>query len=37
MGWYGLDSLGLGLGPVASSCEHFNETSDFVKCWEILE
>jgi hypothetical protein len=25
IGWYGLDSSGLGEGPVAGSCEHGNE------------
>jgi hypothetical protein len=22
---------------VEGSCEHGNETSDFIKCWDILE
>jgi hypothetical protein len=33
--WTGL--IGLGLGPVAGSCEHGNETSVSVKYWEVLE
>jgi hypothetical protein len=37
MEWYGLDSLGLGQGTVAGSCEHVNEPSGSVKCWEIRE
>jgi hypothetical protein len=35
--WYGLDRSGSGLGPVEGSCEHGNESSDSIKCWEILE
>jgi hypothetical protein len=34
---YGLDSSGLGWGPVAGSCEHGNEHSGSIKCWKILE
>jgi hypothetical protein len=37
MGWYGLDRSGSGLGPVECSCEHGNETSGSIKCWEVLE
>jgi hypothetical protein len=37
MGRYGLDSIGSGLGPVAGFCEHGNEPSGSIKCWEILE
>jgi hypothetical protein len=25
------------LGPVEGSCEHGNELSDSIKCWEVLE
>jgi hypothetical protein len=32
-----LDSLGLGLGQVAGSCEHGNELSSFIKCGEFLD
>jgi hypothetical protein len=32
----GLDSSGLGQGPVAGSCEHGNEPSDPIKCWNSL-
>jgi hypothetical protein len=35
MGWYGLG--GSGLGPVEGSCEHGNEPSGSIKCWEVLE
>jgi hypothetical protein len=37
MGWYGLDRSGLGQGPVEGSCEHGDEPSDSIKCWEVLE
>jgi hypothetical protein len=37
MGWYGLDRSGPGQGPVEGSCEHGNETSGSIKCWEVLE
>jgi hypothetical protein len=33
----GLDSSGLGYGPVANSCEHDNVTSVSVKGGEFLE
>jgi hypothetical protein len=33
-GWGGMDSIGL--IPVEGSCEHGNETSGSIKCWEIL-
>jgi hypothetical protein len=37
-GWgYGLDCSGLGEKHVASSCEHSNEPSSFIKCWESPE
>jgi hypothetical protein len=32
---YGLDSSGQ--GPVEGSCEHGNEPSGYIKCWEVLE
>jgi hypothetical protein len=35
--WCGLNSFGLGYGPVGGSCEHGNEPSGSIKCWEILE
>jgi hypothetical protein len=31
MGWYGIDSSGLGEGPVEGSCEHGNEPSGCMK------
>jgi hypothetical protein len=34
--WCGLDSSGSGQGRVASSCEHDNEPSGFVKCGVCL-
>jgi hypothetical protein len=37
MGWYGLNRSGSGKGPVDGSCEHGNESSGSMKCWEILE
>jgi hypothetical protein len=37
MGWNGLDSSGSGQRPVEGSCEHGNEPSGSIKCWEILE
>jgi hypothetical protein len=39
MGWdgYGLDRSGSGYGPVEGSCEHSNEPSGSIKCWEVLE
>jgi hypothetical protein len=37
MGWYGLDWSGLGYGLVEGYCEHANEHSGVVKCWEVLE
>jgi hypothetical protein len=33
----GLDSSRPAEGPVEGSCEHGNEPSGFIKCWEILE
>jgi hypothetical protein len=36
MGRCGLDSSGLGLGPVAGFCENDNETWGSVKYLEIL-
>jgi hypothetical protein len=37
MGWYGLDMSGSGQGPVEHLCEHGDEPSGFIKCWEVLE
>jgi hypothetical protein len=37
MGWYGLDRSGLEQGPVESSCEHCDEPSGSLKCWEVPE
>jgi hypothetical protein len=37
MGWYGLDRSGSGKGPVEGFCEHGNEPSGSIKCWEVLE
>jgi hypothetical protein len=37
MGWYGLDSSGLGYGPAEGFCEHGNEPSGSIKFCEILE
>jgi hypothetical protein len=34
MVWYGLGSLARSVG---SSCEHCNEPSGPIKCWEVLE
>jgi hypothetical protein len=33
----GLDSFGSRQGPVADSCEHSNEASGSIKCWEFLD
>jgi hypothetical protein len=37
MEWSGLDRFGSGYGPVEGSCEHGNEPSGSIKCWEVLE
>jgi hypothetical protein len=37
VGRRGLDSCGLGLGPVAGYCEHGNEPSVSVKGVEFLD
>jgi hypothetical protein len=37
MGWYGLDRSGSGWGPVEGACEHGDEPSASIKCWEVLE
>jgi hypothetical protein len=34
---YGLDPSGSGYGQVVGSCEHGNEHSGSIKCWEVLE
>jgi hypothetical protein len=33
----GLDPSGSGQGPMAGSCEHSNELSGSIKCWEVRE
>jgi hypothetical protein len=37
MRWYGLDFYNSGYGLVEGSCEHVNEPSGSIKCFEILE
>jgi hypothetical protein len=37
MGRCRLDSSGLGYVPMEGSCEHVNEPSGSIKCWEFLE
>jgi hypothetical protein len=37
MGWYALDASGSGQELAASFCEHGNEHTGSIKCWEILE
>jgi hypothetical protein len=37
MGLYGLNASGSVQGPVECSCEHGNEPSCSIRCWEILE
>jgi hypothetical protein len=32
-----LDRSGAGYGAVEGSCEHSNEPSGSIKCWEVLE
>jgi hypothetical protein len=32
-----LDWYGSGYGPVEGCCEHGNEPSGSIKCWEVLE
>jgi hypothetical protein len=38
IGWDGMDWIDLAQdkGPVDGSCEHGNEPSGSVKCWEVL-
>jgi hypothetical protein len=36
IGWGGMDWIDLAR-PVEGSCEHDNEPSGSIKCWEILE
>jgi hypothetical protein len=37
-GWGGMDRIDLVEdGPVEGSCEHDNEPSGFIKCWEVLD
>jgi hypothetical protein len=35
--WDGMDWIDLAQGPVEGSCEHGNEHSCSIKCWEIVE
>jgi hypothetical protein len=37
IGYCGMDWIDLAQGPVESSCEHGNEPSGCIKCWEVLE
>jgi hypothetical protein len=39
IGWDGMDWIDLtqGKGPAAGFCEHADEPSGSIKCWEILE
>jgi hypothetical protein len=37
IGWDGLDCSGSREGLVEDSCEHSNEHSGSIKCWEVLE
>jgi hypothetical protein len=40
MGWDGINWIGLiwlRIGPVKGSCEHGNEPTGSIKCWEVLE
>jgi hypothetical protein len=37
MRWDGLDRSGSGEGQVEGFCEHGNEPSGSIKCWEVLE
>jgi hypothetical protein len=36
-GWDGMNWIDLGQGSVDGSCEHGNELSGSIKCWEILK
>jgi hypothetical protein len=37
IGWCGLDRSGSGWGRVEGSCEHDDEPSGSIKCWEVPE
>jgi hypothetical protein len=37
MRWYGLEQPGPGYGQVQGSCDHGNESSGSITCWEVLE
>jgi hypothetical protein len=39
IGWDGMDWIDLAQDrdPVEGSCEHGNEPSGSIKCWEVLE
>jgi hypothetical protein len=35
VGWGGIDWINLTQRPMKSSCEHGNELSGSIKCWDI--
>jgi hypothetical protein len=37
IGWGGMDQSGSGEGPVEGSCEHGDEPTGSLKCWEVIE
>jgi hypothetical protein len=37
IGWDGMDWIDLAQGPVEGSCEHGDEPSGSLKCWEVPE
>jgi hypothetical protein len=37
IGWDSMDWIGSEYGLVEGSCEHGNELSSSIKCWEVLE
>jgi hypothetical protein len=37
VGCYRLDTSVSGQGPLTGCCEHGNEPTGSIKCWEILE
>jgi hypothetical protein len=37
IGWDGMDWINLAQGSMEGSCEHSNEPSGSIKCWEVLE
>jgi hypothetical protein len=36
-GWGRMDWIHLAHGPMESSCEHCNEPSGSIKCWEFIK